>query len=171
VNSKKKSISDPILHRWVDGEVEDPHGEIAKYVEEDPRAQAEIRAVRTTGEFLRSSVKDVAFDVEPLQAVHAIQERLLKEKNRQPLEERQSLFRKRKTWAWMGLVAAFVLGILVAPWFGSWVSQWSSDGSETVQPKTASVVVETVEVEDNRGAMVIQPEDGNTAVIWVETNP
>ena len=65
MSSDKKEITDPVLHRWLDGELTDHDGEISRYIEDDPRAQAEVEAVRTTGEFLRSSVSEGLSEVEP----------------------------------------------------------------------------------------------------------
>ena len=70
----------------------------------------------------------------------------------------------------MGFACAAALGAVVAP-AALWLMGSDGIGNQTAtdgQPQTASVVVESVEIEGNAKTVVFQPQGSDTAVIWID---
>lgn len=168
-------FSDKQLHAWLDGETGLESEAIAREVEACPSSRAEVESVRITGEYLRESVKAVG-DVEPLAALQKIRQRIdeANEVEQAGLGGRLTMF-WRDVWvskrrAVTGLALAAALGALVAPgamWIlGAYEQQ--DRGAELGQ--SASVIVESVEIEGSAKTVLFQPQGSNTAVIWIDTD-
>jgi anti-sigma factor RsiW len=168
-----RKISDEMLHAYADGEAGEATGEIEKELETCAQSRAEVESLRITGEYLREMVAQGVPEVEPLRALQSIRERIEQ-------EEAKSV---KSRWAafWEGVFAsprqmvlgfacAAALGAVVAPAALWLMGTGGIDGQSTTdgQPQTASVVVESVEIEGNAKTVVFQPQGSNTAVIWID---
>ena len=70
----------------------------------------------------------------------------------------------------LGFACAAALGAVVAP-AALWLMGSDGIGNHAAtdgQPQTASVVVESVEIEGNAKTVVFQPQGSDTAVIWID---
>ena len=69
-----------------------------------------------------------------------------------------------------GAAFAFALGALVAPAVLYFTGNSGGAGSQGFEPvRTASVTVESVEIEGGAKTVVLQPEGSSTAVIWIDS--
>ena len=124
---------------------------------------------------LREAVTEEVGEVEALWAQARIQARL---DNPQTASWFDSLsewlniqFGSRRRLAF-ALGGAMMLGALVAPSIASFLA---ADESSSEQVKkngfqSASVIVESVEVEEDARTVVYQPDNGDTAIIWIDSS-
>lgn len=168
-----RKFSDEMLHSYADGEAGHEAHAIEQELNNCGESMAEVESVRITGEYLRDMVSDGVPQVEPLRALQSIRARI---------EEAESQSAKSK-WAkyWdgffsspkkvvLGFAVAAAMGAVVAP-AALWLLSAGGIDGETMangQPQTASVVVESVEIEGNAKTVVFQPQDSDTAVIWID---
>ena len=168
-----RKIPDEMLHAYADGEAGEATGEIEKELETCAQSRAEVESVRITGEYLRDMVTQGVPEVEPLRALQSIRERIEQEEAKS-VKSRwatfwEGVFASPRQVA-LGFACAAALGAVVAPaalWLmgtGGIDGQSATDG----QLQTASVVVESVEIEGNAKTVVFQPQGSNTAVIWID---
>jgi len=167
-------FSDEKLHAWVDGEAGLESDAVAREVDACARSQAEVKSVRITGEYLRESVQAVG-EVEPLVALQNIRERI---ERAEALEQagvrgKATLF-WRDLWvskrrALTGLACAAALGALVAPG-ALWLLSGEQPARQRVVAQSASVIVESVEIEGSAKTVLFQPQGSDTAVIWIDTD-
>ena len=168
-----RKITDEMLHAYADGEAGEYTAEIERALESCALSRAEVESVRITGEYLRDVVAEGVPEVEPLRALQSIRERI----------EQEEASSMKSRWAsfWegiftsprqmvLGFACAAALGAVVAP-AALWLMGSDGIGSHTAtdgQPQTASVVVESVEIEGNAKTVVFQPQGSDTAVIWID---
>ena len=168
-----KRFSDEMLHAYADGEAGEAHDAIEQELAQCALSREEVESVRITGEYLRDMVSQGVPEVEPLRALQSIRARIEEAESRSAKSrwERfwQDFFASPKKIA-MGLACAAALGAVVAPGALWLLSGDGIDGGAAVsgQPQTASVVVESVEIEGNAKTVVFQPQGSDTAVIWID---
>ena len=168
-------FSDEKLHAWVDGETGLESEAIASEVNRCARSRLEVESVRITGEYLRESVQHVG-EVEPLVALQNIRKRI---------EEADAIekagIRGRLTLAWRdlwvskrraltGLACAAALGALVAPGAMWMLGDFERPERDVGIAQSASVIVESVEIEGSAKTVLFQPQGSDTAVIWIDTD-
>jgi len=171
----EETFSDEKLHAWVDGEAGLQSDAIAREVAASPESRAEVESVRITGEYLREIVQEVG-EVEPLVALQKIRQRIdeAEEVERTGLTGRVAVLwhdawaSRRK--ALIGLAFAAALGALVAPGV-LWLLGTDTRGIDAPPVgQSASVIVESVEIEGSARTVLFQPQGSNTAVIWIDTD-
>jgi len=166
-------FSKELLHAWLDDEAGDWATEVEAHVGQCPLCAQEVGEVRTAGNQLRSLVYDAVGDVDPLVALREIRERIAEKEGRSiwqaVLVGWQSLWETHQG-AVLGVTLAFALGALASP-LVLWLSSIeASDGISTWgDPRTASVTVESVEIEGGARTVVLQPQGSSTAVIWIDS--
>ena len=126
---------------------------------------------------LREAVNEELGSVESLWAQSRIQAKL-DEPQAQSLLERLSNWwnhqlgeRRRLAFA---LGGAMMLGAVLAPSLAGFFANDSEEmpGRATKDGfQSASVIVESVEVEEDARTVVYQPDDGDTAIIWIDNSP
>ena len=124
---------------------------------------------------LREAVNEELGDVEALWAQSRIQARL---ENPEPSSFLDTMsewlniqFGSRRRLAF-ALGGAMMLGAVVAPSIASLVGS-DNEGPEEAKRdgfQSASVIVESVEVEEDARTVVYQPDDGDTAIIWIDSS-
>ncbi len=126
-----------------------------------------------TGEYLRDIVTQGVPQVEPLRALQSIRERIEQEEAKSAKSRWTSfwegIFTSPRQMA-LGFACAAALGAVVAP-AALWLMSTDAIDTHTTtdgQPQTASVVVESVEIEGNAKTVVFQPQGSDTAVIWID---
>ena len=167
-------FSKEILHAWVDGEAGEASGSVISHVTECPVCTLEVERLRASGQFLRDLVDEAVGEVEPLMALQSIRERIGPKQGPGGVFSRLRLGWDR-VWdkhrvALAGAVFAFSLGALVAPallYFTGSSTGRSLQGEQSA--RTASVMVESVEIEGGVKTVVLQPEGSSTAVIWIDS--
>jgi len=168
-------FSEEKLHAWVDGETGLESQAIAREVATCAQSQAEVESVRITGEYLRESVRAVG-EVEPLVALQKIRQRI-----DQADEMEKSGLQGRLTVAWRdlwvskrraltGLACAAALGALVAPGAMWMIGEHQRSERDAGVSQSASVIVESVEIEGSAKTVLFQPQGSDTAVIWIDTD-
>ena len=166
---------DEKLHAWVDGETGLESQAIARELETCSQSREEVESVRITGEYLRESVRAVG-DVEPLVALQKIRQRI-----EQADELEKSGMQGRLTLAWRdlwvskrraltGLAFAAALGALVAPGAMWMMGDRERSERDAGLGQSASVIVESVEIEGSAKTVLFQPQGSDTAVIWIDTD-
>ena len=168
-----QKITDEMLHAYADGEAGEKTAEIEKALESCALSRAEVESVRITGEYLRDVVAQGVPEVEPLRALQSIRERIEQEEAKS-VKSRWSafwegIFTSPRQMA-LGFACAAALGAVVAP-AALWLMGSDGIGNHSAtdgQPQTASVVVESVEIEGNAKTVVFQPQGSDTAVIWID---
>jgi len=166
-------FSKEMLYAWIDGEAGQAAGSVAAHVTECEACALEVEEVRTSGDFLRQMIDDSVGDVEPLVALQKIRRRIEQQ------EQSERSFSLKRWWdslwenhrvALGGAALAFAMGALVAPGVVYWVGDSVEGGSISNQPvRTASVTVESVEIEGGAKTVVLQPQGSSTAVIWIDS--
>jgi anti-sigma factor RsiW len=168
-----RKFSDELLHAYADGEAGEATAEIEQELLNCAQSQAEVDSVRITGEYLRDIVSQGVPEVEPLRALQSIRERIEQEEAKSAKSRWTSfwegIFASPRQMA-LGFACAAALGAVVAP-AALWLM--GTDGIDNYtatdgQPQTASVVVESVEIEGNAKTVVFQPQGSDTAVIWID---
>ena len=166
-------FSRELLYAWIDDEAGEASNEVDQHVRQCAECAREVEDVRATGNQLRALVRDAVGEVEPLVALREIRARV---------EERES----RSFWAtvtlgweslWeshrravLGVAFAFALGALTSPLVMWWSSLEEADRPGAWgDPRTASVRVESVEIEGGARTVVLQPQGSSTAVIWIDS--
>ena len=166
-------FSKEMLHAWLDGEAGPAEASVAAQVAECECCAREVEKVRASGDLLRQMIDDSVGDVEPLVALQKIRSRIVEQ------EERERGFSLKRWWSSLwenhrvaigGAALAFAMGALVAPGVVYWVGDSGEVGSMSNQPvRTASVTVESVEIEGGAKTVVLQPQGSSTAVIWIDS--
>ena len=124
---------------------------------------------------LREAVDEELGDVEALWAQSRIQARLENSEPRSRLEAISEWlnvqFGSRRRLAF-ALGGAMMLGAVVAPSIASFVGSNDEPSSQARRDgfQSASVIVESVEVEEDARTVVYQPDDGDTAIIWIDSS-
>ena len=166
-------FSKEILYAWLDGEAGEDSDSVASHLAECQVCAQEAERVRTSGQFLRTLIDDAVGEVEPLVALQKIRQRIDEQ------ERKSQGFSLQRWWdsmwenhrvALAGAAFAFALGALVAPAVLYFTGNAGGEGSQGFQPvRTASVTVESVEIEGGAKTVVLQPEGSSTAVIWIDS--
>ena len=162
-----------ILHAWMDGEAGEVTQSAAAHVIECVECAREVESLRVAGSQLTSLIDDAVGEVDPLVALHTIRCRI-------EANQKKSLWGTLMLWcadfrlfhrrAAMGLAFAFALGALAAPVVVWWAALGGgADVSGASGARTASVRVESAEIEGGATPVVLQPKGSSTAVIWIDS--
>ena len=148
--------------------------ELERHVEGCEACMLRIESLGPVSALLREAVDEELGEVEALWAQSRIQARLDSPEPTSWLDlvsdwlNLQFGNRRRLAFA---LGGAMMLGAVVAPSIASFLGgddsspeQASKDGFQS-----ASVIVESVEVEEDARTVVYQPNDGDTAIIWIDS--
>lgn len=165
-------ISDELLYAWVDGEAGPRAADVRDLVENDPTVAVKAEAIRKLGRDINAIV-DSGLDgaVDPLFALSKIRQRIAERKARTVSARLSSwwgdvlLFHRR---ALAGVAVAAALGALSAPGVVWLARDRVAPAPATPSTIATSVTVESLEVGKDGKATVIQNDDGNTTLIWVE---
>ena len=166
-------FSKEILYAWLDGEAGDATDSVVVHLTECPGCAQEVERVRASGKVLRTLVDEAVGEVEPLVALQKIRQRIDEQ------ERRAQGFSLQRGWdslwenhrvALAGAAFAFALGALVAPAVLYFAGSSGGEAAQGIHPvRTASVTVESVEIEGGAKTVVLQPEGSSTAVIWIDS--
>lgn len=157
------------LLSWLDGESGSQAFGVQSHVEDCSTCQGRLEAARRGRRLVRDMVESGVGAVEPLLALQEIRRRIADTEARSAIGRAGGWWQdmwmfNRRALAGLGLAAA--LGALCAPaavwWLGPRFHAGQADGVQTT-----SVVVESLEVQDNAKAVVVQG-DKSTTLIWVE---
>ena len=166
-------FSKEILYAWLDGEAGEASDSVAAHIMECQGCAQEVERVRASGQFLRTLIDDAVGEVEPLVALQKIRRRIDEQERKAQGFSLQrwldSLWENHRV-ALAGAALAFALGALVAPAVLYFTGNSGGEGSQGLHPvRTASVTVESVEIEGGAKTVVLQPEGSSTAVIWIDS--
>ena len=162
-----------ILHAWMDGEAGEVTQSAAAHVIECVECAREVESLRLAGSQLRSLIDDAVGEVDSLVALQKIRHRI-------EANEKNTLWGAFMEWctdfwvfhrrAALGLAFAFALGALAAPAVVWWASLGGGVGVNGASgARTASVRVESAEIEGGASPVVLQPQGSSTAVIWIDS--
>ena len=162
-----------ILHAWMDGEAGEVTQSAAAHVIECVECAREVESLRLAGSQLRSLMEDAVGEVDPLVALQKIRHRI-------EANQKNTLWGAFMEWctdfwvfhrrAALGLAFAFALGALAAPAVVWWASLGGGVGVNGASgARTASVRVESAEIEGGASPVVLQPHGSSTAVIWIDS--
>lgn len=148
--------------------------ELERHVERCEACMMRMESLGPVSTLLREAVDEELGDVEALWAQSRIQAKLENPEPHSPLEvisewlNVQFGSRRRLAFA---LGGAMMLGAIVAPSIASLMGSESEvpDQAKRDGFQSASVIVESVEVEEDARTVVYQPDDGDTAIIWIDS--
>jgi len=161
----KHCYDDTQLQLWLDEEAGGEQDAIGEHVATCLACSCRLNTWRDGGQSLRDLVDASLDDIDPLQALPGIHERIAEQRARFPARifdwSRRNWRRYRGTVAAMGVAAAF--GFLCAPGVSSWLL-----GGFSYPVDLSMVDVESLEMDGYSQAAVIRPAGGQTTIIWWE---
>jgi anti-sigma factor RsiW len=156
-------LPETLLSAWVDGEAGERGLEVQAHVEGCPVCVSRVSQLRQAQGLLRQHLDAAVGDIEPLLALQSIRARVEARNRHGGVARLREL--SRELWlfnrpALAGLGVAMALGALTAPFVVLWL------GNRVAPPD--AVVVESLQVQNNAKAMVVQSPETSTTLIWVE---
>ena len=149
--------------------------ELERHIERCEPCMLRMESLGPASTLLREAVDEELGEVESLWAQARIQARLDSPEPNSRLEAISEWlnvqFGSRRRLAF-ALGGAMMLGAIVAPSIASLVGS-DEPASERARKdgfQSASVIVESVEVEEDARTVVYQPDDGDTAIIWIDSS-
>ena len=149
--------------------------DLERHVEQCEACMMRMESLGPVSTLLREAVEEELGEVEALWAQSRIQARL---DNPEPSSKFEAIsewlnvqFGSRRRLAF-ALGGAMMLGAIVAPSIASLfgVDETSPEQAKRDGFQSASVIVESVEVEEDARTVVYQPDDGDTAIIWIDSS-
>ncbi len=162
------NFPEELLHAFLDGEA-GAHGErVEAHLRSCDSCSQRLAAARDSAESLRQLIDDAVGQVEPLEALRGIRQRI-EARARLSLAARLSSFWD-DLWAYhrravAGVMVAASLGALTAPAVVLWARRTIQQGGAGAS--FASVMIESMEWDGETQAVVYTSEDSHTTLIWV----
>ena len=149
--------------------------DLERHIERCEACMIRMESLSPVSTLLREAVDEELGEVEALWAQSRIQARL---DNPAPSSKLDAIsewlnvqFGSRRRLAF-ALGGAMMLGAIVAPSIASFLGTDESSPERAKKDgfQSASVIVESVEVEEDARTVVYQPDDGDTAIIWIDSS-
>ncbi|MBN1962372.1 MAG: hypothetical protein JW841_15675 [Deltaproteobacteria bacterium] len=168
---KKCDFPEELLSAYADGEAGKRHYECMRHLAQCSECRETINSQQKRSKSLISLVDQGVGDLDPLVALTRIRAKINKREQRQLGNKLLDFWHDLITFhrrALAGIALAMGIGALSAPLVVLWASNHLQNNGNSVSTKFAGVIIESLQCDGAKQAIVRHNSDYSTTLIWVE---